>query len=102
MFASSYSGSVLATFQDTTGLSYATTREVRQTLLEVNGWSALVPVLFPVAVCAGVLATRASGWYRVARLIGAIVLLAFTVVAGFTIGLYAPSAVAMLLAVGFR
>jgi hypothetical protein len=103
LLASSYSGSVLTTFQDSTGLSYATTREVRQTLLEVNGWSALGPILFPVAVCAAVLATRASGCYRVARLIGAVILLAFTVVAGFSIGLfYAPSAVAMLLAVRFR
>lgn len=96
-------GTALTTYQDSTGLSYATTRVVRQTLLETNGWSALVPVLFPVALCAAVLAMRASGWYRAARVIGAVVLLAFTVVAGFSIGLiYAPSAVAMLVAAGFR
>jgi hypothetical protein len=67
----------------------------RATLFEVNGAWAIVPVMFPVFVAVMPLLIRRQA----PRIIAAIVLLAFSFVAGFTIGLfYLPSAIFMLLA----
>lgn len=69
------------------------------TLLEAEGWSALVPVLIPVILSAAPLLLDGTRYAAPARLLAAALLLGFIVVAGFSIGLfYLPSAVAMLLA----
>lgn len=69
------------------------------TLLEAEGWSALVPVLIPVILSAAPLLLNGTRYAAPARLLAAVLLLGFVVIAGFSIGLfYLPNAVAMLLA----
>ena len=90
-----YSGVSIS--QDSTGMTGTATTSA--TLIEVNGGFALLPVLFPVAICAGTLALRNTRIARAARAVAAVVLLAFSVVAGFSIGLfYLPAAFAMVVA----
>ena len=65
------------------------------TLLQVNGWWAVVPVSFPVVIAAVTLVVRRQ-WVRI---VAAIVLGAFAFISGMSIGLfYFPAAVLMLLA----
>jgi hypothetical protein len=65
-------------------------------LLQVNGSWAILPVLFPVFLAfLPVVAFRK----QVLRITAAVVMLAFSFISGFTIGLfYVPAAIAMLLA----
>ncbi len=71
------------------------TRETHATLLEINGWGAIAAVGFPV-----VLALLPLIFPRQAiRIIAAVIMGGFSIIAGFTIGLfYLPSALVMLLA----
>ena len=70
-------------------------RPTRATALEVNGLYALIPISFPVLITLIPLLLRKQ-W---ARITSAIVLGAFAVIAGFSIGLfYLPAAIVMLLA----
>jgi hypothetical protein len=70
-------------------------REV--TFLAINGPDALVPLLFPVLLAAVPLFPAAAHQRRVRAATVAVVLLAFSVIAGFSIGLYfVPSALALL------
>ena len=65
------------------------------TLLQVNGWWAVVPVSFPVVIAAVTLVGRRH-WLRIAA---AIVIGAFAFISGMSIGLlYAPAGILMLLA----
>jgi hypothetical protein len=67
----------------------------RATLLEVNGQSAIIPVALPVVVAL----VPVLFPHRVIRIIAAVVLGAFALIGGFTIGLfYVPAAVAMVVA----
>ncbi len=66
----------------------------RATLIDVNGTWSVVPVLFPVAVAAVALAFRK----RAVRVVAAILMGAFSLVA-MSIGLlYLPAAIVMILA----
>jgi hypothetical protein len=65
------------------------------TLIERNGSWVLIPILLPVVAAAVALAFPR----RVMRVISSVVLGAFVLIAGFTIGLcYLPAAVAMAVA----
>jgi hypothetical protein len=65
------------------------------TLLQVNGWRVILPVLFPVFLAFLPLVFRKQPL----RIGAAVVMLAFGFISGFTIGLfYVPPAIAMLLA----
>ena len=65
------------------------------TLLQVNGSRAILPVLFPVFLALLPLVFRKQAL----RITAAVVMLAFSFISGFTIGLfYVPAAIAMLLA----
>lgn len=73
-----------------------TITETRTTLIQENGWGVLLPVTTPVLICVAAWLLHRK---RPARSIAAILITAFVVVAGFSIGLfYAPSAVAMIIA----
>ena len=64
------------------------------TLLQVNGPDALVPLLLPVIVALVALIPK-----RVMRIVAAVLLAEFALIAGFSIGLfYIPAAFTMLLA----
>ena len=65
LLAPTYSGSEL--YEDTIGLTHEI--QSRSTLIAVNGLSALVPVLVPVAVC-GRLAYNLTRFARAARVAG--------------------------------
>jgi hypothetical protein len=65
------------------------------TLLQVNGSWAILPVLFPVFVSSLPLVFRKQAL----RITAGVVMLAFSFISGFSIGLfYVPAAIAMLLA----
>jgi hypothetical protein len=65
------------------------------TLLQVNGTWAILPVLFPVCLALLPLVFRKQAL----RITAAVVMLAFSFISGFTIGMfYVPAAIAMLLA----
>jgi len=65
------------------------------TLLQVNGSWALLPVLFPVFLACLPLVFRKQAL----RILAAAVMLGFSFISGFTIGVfYVPAAIAMLLA----
>ncbi len=65
------------------------------TLMQVNGSWAILPVLFPVFLAFMPLVFRKQAL----RTMAAVVMLAFSFISGFTIGLfYVPAAIAMLLA----
>jgi hypothetical protein len=65
------------------------------TLLQVNGWGVILPVLFPVFLAFLPIVVRKQAL----RIMAAAVMFAFSFISGFTIGLfYVPAAVAMLLA----
>ena len=65
------------------------------TLLQVNGPWAIIPVLFPAVLAFLALVFRK----RVVRIVAAILIGGFTILSGFSIGLfYLPAATAMLLA----
>jgi len=67
----------------------------RATLLQVNGPWALLPVFFPVFVALLPVVFKR----QFVRIIAAVVLVAFSFIAGFSIGLfYIPAAVVMVLA----
>jgi hypothetical protein len=69
------------------------------TLLQVNGPRVILPVLFPVFLAFPPLVFRKQAL----RIVAAAVMLAFSFVSGFTIGLfYVPAAIAMLLAACVR
>jgi hypothetical protein len=71
----------------------------RATLLQVNGWTALIPVLIPVLICGVVVYRTRTLPARGAPAVGAALLSVLVVLGGFSIGMfYAPSAVTMLLA----
>jgi hypothetical protein len=84
LFFPTYSG--VMSSQDSTGVVQTTTTS--STILEVNGWSALLPMLFPVVICAATLALRSTPGVRLARVIAAVLLMGFAIVAGFSIGLF--------------
>ena len=70
-------------------------RPARATLLEINGPSVLIPVMFPVFLTLAPLLIRK----QLVRIIATVLIGAFVVIAGFSIGiLYLPAAVFMLLA----
>ena len=90
-----YSG--VSTSRDTAGAFSMTT--VRSSLIEVNGWDALIPIFVPVAICIGAAVVWSPRRARIARVGAAILLYAFVVVTGFSIGLlYLPSVLAMTIA----
>jgi hypothetical protein len=65
------------------------------TLIDANGSWVLIPILLPVVVASVPLALHG----RVMRVISSVLLGAFVLISGFTIGLsYLPAAVAMVLA----
>ncbi|MGA3040262.1 MAG: hypothetical protein ABSF54_05650 [Bryobacteraceae bacterium] len=65
------------------------------TLLQVNGPYALIPVMFPVLTTLVALLLRRPG----VRIVATILIGAFALIGGFTIGLfYLPAAIMMLLA----
>ena len=65
------------------------------TLLQVNGWWAVVPMSFPVVIAAVTLVVRRQ-WVRI---VAAIVVGLFVFVGGMSIGLfYLPAGILMLLA----
>ena len=69
--------------------------DLNKTLLEVNGWWAVIPLLIPVLIAIGPLIVRK----QVMRVIAAVVMGAFVLVSGFSIGLfYLPACVLMVLA----
>jgi hypothetical protein len=66
-----------------------------RTLLEVNGAWVIIPVTFPVVVAFLPVLFRKQA----ARIIATIIMLGFTLISGFSIGLfYLPAAIMMLLA----
>jgi hypothetical protein len=68
------------------------------TLLQVNGSRAILPVVFPVFVTLLPLVFRRQA----IRVIATLVIGAFSLIGGFTIGLfYVPAALTMLLASGY-
>ena len=70
-------------------------RPTHATLLEVNGPSVFIPVMFPVFTALIAWLVRRQ-W---ARIVATILISGFVLIAGFTIGLfYLPSAILMLLA----
>ena len=72
-------------------------RATHATLLQINGWWAVVPVMFPVVVALVPVVFRR----QVARIVAAIVMCAFVLISGFSIGMfYLPAGVLMLLAAG--
>lgn len=73
--------------------------DMRATLVSVNGPRAMVPLLFPVAVAVLPTLLRRSEERFLIEAIAALVLAAFTIIAGFSIGMfYLPSAASMVLA----
>jgi hypothetical protein len=75
------------------------TTAAHRTLLEVNGPGVLVPMLIPVVLTALPLLRFVSATRRRLEVISAMLLLVFVVVGALSIGLlYAPSAMAMLIA----
>jgi hypothetical protein len=70
-----------------------------RTLIQVNGWIALLPLSFPVIVAVTALVLSRSVLARRARWLAAMVLLGFVVLTGFSIGVfYLPAAAAMVAA----
>ncbi len=70
-------------------------RPTHSTLMHVNGPWVIVPVMFPVLVVLVPLVVRRK-W---SRIVAAIVIGAFVLISGFSIGMfYLPAAIAMLLA----
>jgi hypothetical protein len=68
---------------------------VRATLIEVNGAWAIIPVMFPVVVAFLPVLFRKQA----VRIITAFIMLGFTIISGFSIGLfYGPAGIMMLLA----
>jgi hypothetical protein len=71
----------------------------RATLLQVNGLAALIPALLPAVIALLPLLFR----YQAVRIIAAVLLFGFVVIAGFSFGfLYLPAATLMLLAACVR
>lgn len=99
LIAPAYSG--ISTYQDTDGVTRMTTTSM--SLLEANGWRLLIPVLVPVAICAFAVLARKSDQARGFRVTATVLLWAFVVLTGFSIGmLYLPSALAMTVASLYR
>lgn len=70
-------------------------RPTHATLLQINGWWAVVPVMFPVLVTLVPLLVRMQ---RV-RVVATIVMGVFVLISGFSIGMfYLPAGILMLLA----
>jgi hypothetical protein len=70
-------------------------RPTRATLLEINGQWAIIPVMFPVLVALMPLLFRK----QVVRIIATVLMGAFSIIGGMSIGLfYVPAAFLMLLA----
>jgi hypothetical protein len=70
------------------------------TLLDANGFSALIPLLVPMVLLAAAAVGQRSAARRAITLAAAIVLTAFVVIASFSIGLFfLPAAVTLWLAV---
>ncbi len=70
-------------------------KPAQATLVQVNGSWAILPVLFPVMLALLPLVFPK----QVLRIIVTLVMFAFSLISGFTIGLfYVPAAIAMLLA----
>jgi hypothetical protein len=81
------------------GSVVSTIAHFRRTLLAVNGPSVLIPLAVPVLISAFPFAFTATRFRETAEVIAACLLLAFVIVAGFSIGVfYAPSAGAMIAA----
>ena len=69
-------------------------RPTHATLQQINGWWAVVPVMFPVVVAPVPVVVRRQ-WVRI---VAAIVMGAFVLISGFSIGMfYLPAGVLMLL-----
>jgi hypothetical protein len=65
------------------------------TVIRINGWWASVPVMFPVLVALVPLVVRRQA----VRIVAAVVMGAFVLISGFTIGLfYLPAGILLLLA----
>ena len=70
-------------------------RPTHRTLLQVNGWWAIAPVMFPVLVALMPLLVRKQA----ARIVAAIVMGSFVFISGFSIGMfYLPAGILVLLA----
>jgi hypothetical protein len=70
-------------------------RTTHATLLQVNGAWAIIPVMFPVVVAFLPVLFRKQA----VRIIAAFVMLGFTIISGFSIGLfYGPAGIMMMLA----
>lgn len=70
-------------------------RSTHSTLIHVNGWWVIVPVLFPALIVLVPLLIRK----QTVRIVAAIVMGAFVLISGFSIGLfYLPAGIVMLLA----
>ena len=73
--------------------------EMRSTLLQVNGPRAIVRLVFPVAIATLPILLRRSEERFLIEAIAALILAVFTIIGGFSIGLfYLPSAASMVLA----
>jgi hypothetical protein len=83
-----------------TSSSGETTRSSRSTtLVQSDGWDALVPLAIPVVLAGVPPAFRRSRWRRVALAAASVLLLAFVVLSAASIGLfYLPVAGAMVAA----
>lgn len=79
----------------------ASSRETgTSTLLDVNGLSALIPVLVPMVLLGAAAVGRRSAARRAITFTAAIVLTAFVMIASFSIGLFfLPAAVALWVAI---
>jgi hypothetical protein len=70
-------------------------RPTHRTLLQVNGWWAIAPVMFPVVVALMPLLLRKQA----ARIVAAVVMGGFVFISGFSIGVfYLPAGILVLLA----
>jgi hypothetical protein len=70
-------------------------RPTHATLLQINGWWAVAPVIFPVLVSLIPLVVRRQAM----RIVAAIVMGGFVFISGFSIGMfYLPAGILMLLA----
>ena len=74
---------------------FTDSQPVRATLIEINGKWVIVPVILPVVIAVVPLVFRK----QVLRIIATVIMLGFTIISGFSIGLlYLPAAMMMLLA----
>ncbi len=99
LFVPVYAGTTQTKTLPSRGGVVGNSARFHRTLLQVNGERALLPLAVPVVVAMLPLLFWRSRWRAVVEAGAATLLVAFTVIAGFSIGLfYLPSAGAMLVA----